>query len=407
MSERLSNRRFFALWVVLAPFLLANGCTNAATKTVGGTSAASPASSASAAGEAAEATDSCVVADGITSYCGFTNPEDLVAAPGGQELFVSEMGNFLKGTPGSLAIFEIEGASRRELPIDWNGNGENWADRKCPAPDPGLFSPHGIDLRSREDGRRGFYVVNHGGRESVEFFELLGKPGEWSISWRGCVAPAGDPLLNDVAALPDGKIAVTHMWDKDTWTIVTAGKLLLGVHTGWVWIWSPATGFSRLPESEAVMPNGIASSRDGKTLYINNYMENRSVRRDATTGAYLGEVAVEQPDNVTVDDAGRIWIVGHHHFIANTSCLDAEGPCPLAYSVVRADAETMEGGVVFAHEGPPMGFATVALPVGEKLYLGTAKGDRMVSIPLASVTGPIPAAASSSATSSASREAAD
>jgi hypothetical protein len=159
------------------------------------------------------------------------------------------------------------------------------------------------------------------------------------------------------------------------------------------------------------MPNGIASSRDGKTLYINNYMENRSVRRDATTGAYLGEVAVEQPDNVTVDDAGRIWIVGHHHFIGNTSCLEAEGPCPLAYSVVRADAETMEGGVVFAHEGPPMGFATVALPVGEKLYLGTAKGDRMVSIPLASVTGPIPAgalpSASSPATFSASREAAD
>jgi sugar lactone lactonase YvrE len=151
------------------------------------------------------------------------------------------------------------------------------------------------------------------------------------------------------------------------------------------------------------MPNGIASSRDGKTLYINNYMENRSVRRDATTGAYLGEVAVEQPDNVTVDDQGRIWIAGHHHFVADTTCAELDGPCPLPFSVVRADAETMEGGVVFSHEGPPMGFATVALPVGDKLYLGTAKGDRMVSIPLASVTGSI----STAAASSASREAAD
>lgn len=332
----------------------------------------------------------CSLTEGITSYCGFRNPEDLVAAPGGRELLVSEMGNFLEGTPGSLAIFEIDGAKRSDFPIDWKGNGENWGDGNCPAPEPELFSPHGIDLRSREDGRRGFYVVNHGGRESVEFFELLGVPGDWSISWRGCVAPEGEPLLNDVAALPGGRIAVTHMWDRDTWTIWVAGKLLLGINTGWVWIWSPEDGFSVLPESEAVMPNGIAASHDGKSLYINNYMENRSVRRDATTGAYLGEVEVAQPDNVTVDDAGNIWIAGHHHFIGDTSCLEGDGPCPLAYSVVRADAETMRGGVVFHHEGAPMGFATVALAAGDKLYLGTAKGDRMVSIPLALVTGPIP-----------------
>ena len=139
------------------------------------------------------------------------------------------------------------------------------------------------------------------------------------------------------------------------------------------------------------MPNGIAASPDGKTLYVNHYMEDRCVRQDATTGAYLGEVEVQQPDNVTVDAEGRIWIAGHNHFFADGSCAEIEGPCPLPYSVVRADAETMKGGVVFSHEGPPMGFATVALAAGDKLYLGTAKGDRMVSIPLASVTGPIPA----------------
>ena len=333
---------------------------------------------------------SCAMTDGITSYCGFTNPEDLVAAPGGHELIVSEMGLFLQDTPGQLSSFDIKTTARSELPIDWQGSGENWADGNCPAPDASLFSPHGIVLRSREDGRYGFYVVNHGGRESVEFFELLGGPGKWSLSWRGCVAPRGDPLLNDVAALPGGRIAVTHMWDKSTWTIVMASKLLLGIDTGWVWIWSPEDGFSRLPDSEAVMPNGIAASPDGKTLYVNHYMEDRSVRVDAVSGALLGEIEVEQPDNVTVDDQGRIWIAGHHHFVADTTCADLEGPCPLPYSVVRADAETMKGGVVFSHEGPPMGFATVALAAGDKLYLGTAKGDRMVSIPLSSVVGPIP-----------------
>ena len=47
----------------------------------------------------------------------------------------------------------------------------------------------------------------------------------------------------------------------------------------------------------------------------------------------------------------------------------------------------MEGEVVFRHEGAPMGFATVALPVGDRLFMGSATGDRMISIPKPSVGG--------------------
>jgi hypothetical protein len=36
-----------------------------------------------------------------------------------------------------------------------------------------LFSPHGIDIVQREDGKYQVLVVNHGGRESVELFDLM------------------------------------------------------------------------------------------------------------------------------------------------------------------------------------------------------------------------------------------
>ena len=41
------------------------------------------------------------------------------------------------------------------------------------------------------------YVVNHGGRESIEMFELLRVGGTWELAWHGCVVSA-DPY-NDVA----------------------------------------------------------------------------------------------------------------------------------------------------------------------------------------------------------------
>jgi hypothetical protein len=39
----------------------------------------------------------------------------------------------------------------------------------------------------------------------------------------------------------------------------------------------------------------------------------------------------------------------------------------------------MTSEVVHAQDGAPMGFATVALKVGDRLYLGSAHGDRVVS----------------------------
>ena len=50
--------------------------------------------------------------------------------------------------------------------------------------------------------------------------------------------------------------------------------------------------------------------------------------------------------------------------------------------MVKANHNTLEPQVVIDQNGPPMGYATVALKVGQRLYMGSAHGDRIVSVEL-------------------------
>lgn len=318
----------------------------------------------------------------IEPHCGFQNPEDLVLAPGGRELVVSEIGTFLEATPGQLSIFDLDEKARIPLPIDWDPASENWGDPTCPKPDAAALSPHGIDLETRPDGRHALFVVNHGGRESVEIFELERPGPTWTLRWRGCAVPPANALLNDVTALPDGGFAVTHMWDQERSMPFMAMSFILGLDTGWVWEWQAASGFERMPGSEGSMPNGIASSEDGRFVFVNHYVDNRTIKLDRSTGEIVGQVEVEQPDNVSMDEAGILWIASHQTFLADSSCSEIVGACPHPFSIMRVDSTTMEGNNVFSHEGAPMGFATVAVPAGDRLFMGSAIGDRLISIPL-------------------------
>ncbi len=319
----------------------------------------------------------CEASAGIDVYCGFHNPEDLVVMPGGEHLLVSEMGEFMVHEPRGLAMLNLASGLRQSIPIEWQSDVQSWGDDSCPAPDAGLFSPHGIDLIQRSDGAQQLLVVNHGGRESVEFFELS-VGNEISLNWRGCAIPPGDPFINDVAGLKDGGFVVTHMWDKSVSFPVLVAKLLAGAKTGWVYEWQQNVGFERLESSVEMMPNGIAVNADNSKIFVNIYMGNKTIRIDRETGLVDGEFAVQQPDNVTVDEAGQVWVASHRHDPIDQTCTEP-GVCLLPFAVVRADPESLETEVVFEHEGAPMGYSTVALHVGDKIFMGSAHGDRIAS----------------------------
>jgi hypothetical protein len=322
----------------------------------------------------------CSAMDGVSVYCGYQNPEDLVLVPGGGLLVVSEMGEFMLDTPGRLSTLDLATGARGAIDIDWSAAGAAWGEADCEAPDVAAFSPHGIDLGTRSDGSHQLLVVNHGLREAVEFFELLDGDDGWSLAWRGCALPPGDPFINDVAGLADGGFFVTHMWDKSTSFEEVVAQYQAGEDIGWVWEWHPDEGFTKLAGSDELMPNGIAVSPDERKVFVNVYLGNRTIRIDRETGTVDGAFDVQQPDNITVDADGALWVASHKHDPLGQTCAAvAEGPCLLPYELVRADADTLETEVVFSGDGPPMGYSTVALRVGDRLYFGSAHGDRIAS----------------------------
>ena len=320
----------------------------------------------------------------MTPYCGYKNPEDLVHIPGTDLLIVSEMGEFMTDSPGGLSLLNTSTGQRETLTIDWSTANETWGESDCLLPEAAAFSPHGIDLSTRDDGELSLLVVNHGKREAVEFFSVS-QSGH--LTWKGCALPPGDPFLNDVAARRDGGFYVTHMWDKSGSFEETVKKLLAGQPTGWVWAWSPESGFLRLPHSDDLMPNGIAIDADNTTLYVNVYIGNKTFAMDLATNTRTAEITLRQPDNVSVAADGALWVASHQHDAIGQACTQVtEGPCLLPFQIVRVDPITFKSEIVINHEGAPMGYATVALEVGNRLYLGTAHGDRVISMELEGVS---------------------
>ena len=325
----------------------------------------------------------CQSSGNMTVHCGYKNPEDLVALPDKKHLIVSEMAEFLTDAPGTLSLLNLDSGHREPLKVNWSSSAPALGDAACPAPDIAAFSPHGIDLTALADGTLQLLVVNHGKRESIEFFEATQSDGVWQLSWQGCALPPGDPFINDVAGLKDGGFFATHMWDKSTSFDEVSRKLLAGESIGWVYEWQRNQGFTKLPGPDDVMPNGIAVSIDNTKVFVNIYFGNKTIKIDRSSGVREGEFTVQQPDNITVDRDGNLWVASHKNDpIGQTCALVTEGPCLLPYDIIKADPDTMQTEVFLSQDGAPMGYGTVALKVGDRVFMGSAHGDRVVSTPI-------------------------
>jgi len=255
-----------------------------------------------------------------------------------------------------------------------------WGEPDCPGPPGPAFGPHGIHLARRGDGKLQLLVVNHGGRESIELFEVA-RAGR-SVTWRGCALPPDDAYINSVVTTPEGGFLATHMYPRTSALGALAG--LIGRDTGFVLEWSPDGSWSVVPGSEAPFPNGIELSPDGKTVYLNAYLADEVRRIDRETGELQAVAAVASPDNTRWSaDGSRLLVASHTGpFLEMMKCQRMErGACPLAFEVVSLDPDTLERETVLVHEGAPMGAATVALDLDGSLYLGSFKGDRLVRAP--------------------------
>jgi hypothetical protein len=332
----------------------------------------------------------CAAIGKLVPYCGLSHPEDLEVLPGGAGVITSDMhmsrgSSGLVGQPGSLKFLDLKsGAVTALYPSRSTSAGRStWGDPNCPGEIGAVLLPHGIHLSRRNDGAWQLLVVNHGGRESVEFFELTGSDKSWSLSWRGCVIPPAPNRLNDVVGLADGSLLVTTM-DRlgNQPTQEARDRALQGENTGFLWRWTPGKGLSEQPGSAAPRPNGVQIDAAGRYAYLSTATKGGEVRKiDLVRGEVVGAVLVPHPDNSAWASDGRLLVAGVAANAEATACFAApEEPCPVAFEVHAIDPATMRGERLFAHSGPPMGAATVAVQHGPDLLIGSFVGDRILAV---------------------------
>ena len=323
----------------------------------------------------------------VIPICGVQMPEDLEAMPDGGGILISEYGDGGK-LPGALTWFQpAQGSTFTRLVdsrnVTQDAGEQNWGQPDCAAPD--LLSPHGIELSKRGDSLQ-LLVVNHSNREHVLFYEVLPSSSKKTaprLSWRGCVVFPEHAVLNDVVALPDGGFAVTHMYNRENHTLAQI-KSSLGFNNGHVWRWSPGSGLHVMANTSARLPNGIEVAEDGKSIWVNNYLEQELRQYDITSEQLLATIKVPNIDNSAWLADGRLLLASHTSPLTMSSCFGlTRGSCGSPYELVAVDTALGTTEVIFrTQKGGPFGPATVAIEYQGKLYAGSFSGDRLAQIPL-------------------------
>lgn len=314
----------------------------------------------------------CSQAQPLGTVCGFENPEDVAYSEPSNLLVVSEFR--MQGRGGSLAGLTPGTTTPRKLwPAAASATEPEPAlgDPGCTPPDAGLFHPHGIFV----DATNQLWVVQHGGRESVEIFSIRGVADEATLVWRGCIPLPAGIAGNDVAVGADGTVVVSnYMPSLDSlWGNVRVG---LGWTTGDVIVWRRQAGWSHVPGTEASAPNGVALSPDGGTLYFAETGNGR-FNRIGLDGSNRSYVAVEgRPDNLSWTPRGTLYLASHTSSWAFLACVRGAA-CRSPWALFEIDPGSLQADQVLAHDGEVVGAVASAEQVGALVYLGAVFGDRI------------------------------
>jgi len=322
----------------------------------------------------AAAAEACAPAGKVHYLCGLKNAEDMAPLPGSPFMVVSGMsGAGAKG--GRLYLVDTRRKSFTPLDADFRGPARP-PYAACPgAPDPAVVAPHGLALRPGKGGRHLLYAVNHGGRQSVELFEVDVSAAAPKVRWVGCVVMPGDVNPNSVAPTPEGGFVVTKFDANDAEGFP---KMAKGEVTGAVLDWAPGRGFREIPRSAFSGDNGVVVSPDGKWVFVNAWPEKRVVRLSRRGSAPPASAPVDfMPDNLHWALDGGILVAGQVADMKTLLECKVER-CPHDWAVVKLDPKTMKTTPVLRETGTEaFSDATGAVQAGHEIWVGTYRGDRL------------------------------
>jgi len=325
----------------------------------------------------------CAPSGGLNFICGLQAPEDLVLLPNTRWLISSGM---MAGS--GLHLIDTQAKTARSLfgPSSSLVRADKTKFASCPGPLDGKQAVlHGLSLRPAQAGHYTLYATNHGGRESIEVFDLDAGAATPSATWVGCVLMPNSWAANSVAVFRDGAIVAT--------VLVLPGKTFedvwAGRNTGAVVMWTPGSKeFKTLTGTELPGNNGIETSADDREFYVASIGLKRIVaysRANPAKPLRFAQLKEIGPDNIRwVGD--RLYTAG---IIENEPACG--GPpkkpediqCPRGWVVDAIDPKTMA--VTEVARGPravPYTGTATAIPVGGNLWLSSFNVDRVAYRPL-------------------------
>lgn len=340
-------------------------------------------------------TDQCISRDDLKVICGLQSPEDLVQLPDGSGVIVSEM----LGLQGRISLLDVEtggtitlydAVSSNDLSANWS----LWGDSDCQEPE--IFSPHGVDLSRKSNGKWQLLVVNHRQGlhgelsvekqigDSVEFFELLDRDGEWFLQWRGCTHAETGVQLNDIAATPRG-FYVTQLQDSKLF-LRGIWAALIGKKPAQVWQWDLAGGFQKSWLPSGAGYNGIFYDKDAKRLLVNDYIGGETVLFDAVSKKKLHYWSLGAADNLSVSPNGELLTTVHDSglfsLLTLASCSwNLTKNCEMNFSVHSLNIDSHASELLYQGDAHFFGAASVALKHKKELLLGSFAGDRVLRVP--------------------------
>ena len=310
----------------------------------------------------------------IQFICGQQAPEDLVVLPGGQWVVAGSY----SGTGGINLIKVSDRTSTRVYP---SPNAREVFDSKtyksCPGvPDAATkakFQTHGLTLREARNGMHTLMTVTHGAREAIDVFTIDTKTPTPTLTWIGC-AVAPDPIgLNSVRWLDDGGFIATNFLPRGN--PQGMAELQKGGKNGELWEWHTASGWQKVPGSEASGANGIEISRDGKTLYVAGWGSQSFFRLSRGEKEPKRD---EVPLGFRVDNIR--W--ARDGSLLGTGQAGVGGSQPIQTVIVKIDPKSLKVTEMLRRPAVP-GFSggTVAVEVGKQLWVGSYTGDRIAIFP--------------------------
>jgi len=327
--------------------------------------------------------------------CGVDNVEDMVALPDTPWIIGSGIGdNFFQA--GALHLIDEDHGTARKVALDLSeGVKPRPPFDQCPGPPSAeAFSAHGLSLVANDAGGYDLYVVNHGGRESIEVFDVKPTGGEPQFTWIGCIPNPDTATSNAVSARPDGSLVMSASGAGDQpmpsfaqlSEMVKAGKEMEKMDPdqaskirGAVFSWTRADGWKKVPNSELEGNNGIELSRDGKWAWVNSW-PGASVTRmplDPSLGESRELKLPFKPDNIRWSADGKLVATGHLASVADVSnCVmggDASA-CAIDYMSAEIDPETLQVTPLFRGKGTEkLGTATITLKTAKNLWIGSVR----------------------------------